>query len=181
MIDHIQTPSQTIGPFFGFALPYDGGAELVPGHHPGAIRFHGTVLDGAGEPVPDALVEIWQADAAGTLSRELGVLDRDGFTFTGFGRAATNLAGQFTFTTVKPGGVSDGTPYILVAVFARGLTLHLVTRAYFSEDDHSADTVLNAVPAERRATLVSTRDGDASYRFDIRIQGDNETVFLDFA
>jgi protocatechuate 3,4-dioxygenase alpha subunit len=178
-----QTPSQTVGPFFGYALPFDKGAELVPGHHRQAIRFHGTVLDGAGDPVPDALVEIWQADGSGVISREQNSLERDGFTFTGFGRIGTTLAGDFTFTTVKPGPVSPGAaPYILVTVFARGLTHHLFTRAYFPEDAeaHDTDTVLAAVPAERRGTLVSVADGDASYRFDIRLQGENETVFLDF-
>jgi protocatechuate 3,4-dioxygenase alpha subunit len=181
MNDVIQTPSQTIGPFFGFALPYAGGAELVPGHHPSAIRLHGTVFDGAGEPIPDALIEIWQADDAGAVSRELGALGRDGFTFTGFGRTSTTLAGHYSFTTVKPGSVAGGSPYVLVTIFARGLTHHLFTRAYFPEDDLSADTVLNAVPSERRATLVTAMDGDASYRFDIRLQGENETVFLEFA
>lgn len=177
-----QTPSQTIGPFFGFALPYERGGELVPGHHPHAIRLHGTVIDGAGEPVPDALIEIWQADESGSLSRELGSLDRDGYTFTGFGRTDTTLAGHYTFTTVKPGAVAGGAPYVLVVVFARGLTHHLFTRAYFPEDTdtHLTDTVLSAVPTERRATLVSVADGAASYRFDIRLQGDGETVFLDF-
>lgn len=178
----LQTPSQTIGPFYGFALSYDQGPELVPGHHPNAIRLHGTVTDGAGEPVIDALLEIWQADGEGTLSRELGSLDRDGFTFTGFGRAATTLAGKYTFTTVKPGAVAGHAPYVLVTVFARGLTHHLFTRAYFAEDAaaHATDTVLAHVPADRRDTLICVQDGAASYRFDIRLQGENETVFLDF-
>jgi protocatechuate 3,4-dioxygenase, alpha subunit len=178
-----QTPSQTVGPFFGFALPYEKGSELVPGHHPNAIRFHGSVLDGAGEPVPDALIEIWQADESGVISRNQSSLERDGYTFTGFGRTDTTLAGAFTFTTVKPGPVSAGAaPYILVTVFARGLTHHLFTRAYFPEDSEAndGDAVLVAVPPERRVTLVSVADGEASYRFDIHLQGENETVFLDF-
>lgn len=180
----VQTPSQTVGPFYGYALPYEKGPDLVPGHHPHAIRFHGTVTDGHGEPVPDALLEIWQADESGRLPRERGSLERDGFTFTGFGRAATTLAGHYTFTTVKPGAVAGKAPYILVTVFARGVTRHLFTRAYFPEDTaaHESDTVLTAVPAERRSTLVCTVDvgGAASYRFDIRLQGEAETVFLDF-
>lgn len=182
MSDLLQTPSQTIGPFYGYALPYAHGPELVPGHHPQAIRLHGTVTDGAGEPVIDALLEIWQADGAGLLSRELGSLDRDGFTFTGFGRAATTLAGNYTFTTVKPGPVATQSPYILVTIFARGLTHHLFTRAYFAADadSHATDTVLTRVPADRRDTLICVQDGPASYRFDIRLQGENETVFLDF-
>lgn len=185
-----QTPSQTIGPFFGFALPYPRGPELVPGHHPQAIRLHGTVTDGAGEPIQDALLEIWQADADGHLVQARGSLDRDGFTFTGFGRAAVSLGGEYTFTTVKPGRVGPAAPYILVAVFARGLTHHLLTRVYFPEDTeaHRTDPVLMTVPARRRRTLIAV-PGDAvggtvvgvpSYRFDLRLQGENETVFLDF-
>ena len=181
-----QTPSQTIGPFYGYALPYAGGPQLVPGHHPRAIRFHGTVTDGDGEPILDALLEIWQADESGALSRELGSLDRDGFTFTGFGRCATTIAGNFTFTTLKPGAAGNVAPYILVTVFARGVTRHLFTRAYFSEDFalHESDAVLRAVPANRRNTLICVSEGVVagaeSYRFDISLQGQNETVFLDF-
>ncbi|KGJ72412.1 protocatechuate 3,4-dioxygenase [Cryobacterium roopkundense] len=178
----MQTPSQTVGPFYGYALPYDKGPELVPGHHPHAIRLHGTVTDGAGEPVIDALLEIWQADGEGNLSRELGSLDRDGFTFTGFGRAAATMAGQYTFTTVKPGPVAGHAPYALVTVFARGLTHHLFTRVYFEADaaQLETDAVLALVPADRRDTLISVQDGPSSYRFDIRLQGEGETVFLDF-
>lgn len=178
----VQTPSQTVGPFYGYALPYDKGPDLVPGHHPHAIRLHGTVTDGANEPIIDALLEIWQADESGELSRDQGSLDRDGYTFTGFGRAATTMAGHYTFTTVKPGAVAGHAPYVLVTVFARGLTHHLFTRAYFPEDAaaHEADVVLSQVPADRRGTLVCVQDGPASYRFDIRLQGGNETVFLNF-
>jgi len=184
---YVQTPAQTVGPFYGFALPYDGGAELVPGHHPRAIRLHGTVFDGAGDPVPDAILEIWQADEAGALGSERGSLARDGFGFTGFGRAAVDFGGHYTFTTVKPGPVAGGAPYVLVTVFARGLIHHLFTRAYFPEHagQNATDAVLTAVPASRRSTLVCVaeetgRTGARSYRFDIRLQGENETVFLDF-
>jgi protocatechuate 3,4-dioxygenase alpha subunit len=178
----LQTPSQTIGPFFGFALPYAGGPELVPGHHSSAIRLHGTIFDGAGVPVPDAIVEIWQADENGVLPKELGSLERDGYTFTGFGRDATTRAGDYGFTTVKPRGVAGGAPYVLVTIFARGLTHHLFTRAYFPEEAelHATDTVLSSVPADRRATLVATLGKPGEYRFDIRLQGEGETVFLDF-
>ena len=184
---YVQTPAQTVGPFYGFALPYAGGAQLVPGHHPQAIRLHGTVFDGAGAPVSDAILEIWQADETGALSSERGSLSRDGFGFTGFGRAAVDFGGRYAFTTVKPGPVAGGAPSVLVTVFARGLTYHLFTRAYFPEnaDENAADAVLTAVPAARRATLVCVAEGNgptgaASYRFDIRLQGQDETVFLDF-
>jgi protocatechuate 3,4-dioxygenase alpha subunit len=178
----LQTPSQTIGPFFAFGLPYEGGPHLVPGHHPLAIRLHGTVFDGAGRPVPDALVEIWQADEDGVLPAELGSLHRDGYTFTGFGRDATTRAGGFAFTTVKPGAIDGKAPYALVAVFARGLTHHLFTRAYFADEAglNSADVVLNSVVDDRRSTLLATVDAERSYRFDIHLQGGGETVFLDF-
>lgn len=182
----IQTPSQTVGPFFGYALPFGGGPNLVPGHHPQAIRLHGTVTDGAGDIIPDAMLEIWQADAAGKRVQERGSLDRDGFTFTGFGRAPVTLGGHYTFTTVKPGSMSGGAPYVLVTIFARGLTHHLFTRIYFPEDAelHQDDRVLAAVGPERRATLIAVADGPVggvpSYRFDIRLQGEGETVFLDY-
>src|SRR6478735_6873418 len=95
------TPGQTIGPFYGYALPFDKGNELVPQSFPGAIQFHGTVRDGAGAPVPDALLEIWQADADGAIPHADGSLHRDGWTFTGWGRAATDDAGHYSFTTVE--------------------------------------------------------------------------------
>ncbi|CAN5249947.1 protocatechuate 3,4-dioxygenase subunit alpha [soil metagenome] len=185
MSDFVQTPSQTVGPFYGFALPYEGGPELVDPSHPAAIRLHGRVTDGAGAGLQDALVEVWQPDEAGRISRELGSHERDGYTFTGFGRAATTRAGDFTFTTVKPGSVEGGAPYVLVTVFARGLLHHLFTRAYFVETAEletlaATDAVLKSVPAERRPTLVAVADGPRSYRFDIHLQGEGETVFLDF-
>src|SRR6478735_4348870 len=97
------TPGQTIGPFYGYALPFDGDSELVPPGHPRAVRLHGTVLDGGGRPVPDALLEIWQADDEGNVVRQEGSLRRDGFTFTGWGRAATDNNGHYSFTTIPPG------------------------------------------------------------------------------
>ena len=100
------TPGQTIGPFFGYALPYPGDSELVPPGRAEAIRLHGTVYDGAGQPVPDALVEIWQADADGNVAQVAGSSKRDGFTFTGFGRAAVDAEGRYSFTTVRPVGLT---------------------------------------------------------------------------
>ena len=162
------TPGQTIGPFFGYALPYDGDHELVPPAHPGAIRLHGTVLDGAGEPVPDALLELWQAGPDGEVVQQEGSLHRDGWTFTGFGRCATDGAGLYSFTTVRP-----GTSYVSITVFARGLLDRLFTRAYVADDPF-----LETLPAERRDTLRAVAEPDG-FRFDLRLQGEGETVFLD--
>ncbi|MFC5791692.1 protocatechuate 3,4-dioxygenase subunit alpha [Agromyces tardus] len=179
----LQTPSQTVGPFFGFALPYAGGPEVAPPWHPSAIRFHGTVIDGAGVGVPDAFVEIWGADAAGRVIAERGSFARDGHTVTGFGRAAADRDGHYSFTTIKPGPTrADAAPYLLVTVFARGLMHHLFTRAYFGDEPerNAGDRLLGDIDPARRATLIAQADGDASYRFDIRLQGEGETVFLDF-
>lgn len=178
----IQTPSQTVGPFYGYALPYVGGAEVVPPWHPDAIRLHGTVLDGAGDPVPDAILEIWHADAHGNPIAARGSLERDGVTNTGFGRTPVNRAGEYAFSLLKPGGHGDHAPYVLVTVFARGLLHHLFTRAYFGDEEQAndADAFLGAVPADRRDTLIAVPDGDRGYRFDVRLQGEGETVFLDF-
>ena len=173
---YLQTPSQTVGPFFGYALPYEGGAEVAPPWHPGTIRLHGTVLDGEGAPVPDAILEVWGADTDGTPIARQGSLHRDGYTATGFGRAAVDRAGHSAFTTVRPGAGAGRAPYLLVTVFARGLLHHLFTRAYLE----GGDPFLATVPEGRRGTLLATPDGDNSYRFDIRLQGEDETVFLDF-
>jgi protocatechuate 3,4-dioxygenase alpha subunit len=179
------TPGQTVGPFFGYALPYPGGDLLVPPHHPDAVRLHGTVLDGEGVPVPDALLEIWQADRAGRVPRQPGSLHRDGYTFTGWGRAGTDRAGHYQFSTLEPGERADrgaAPPFIAVTVFARGLMHRLYTRIYLPDapglDD---DPFLRSVPAERRGTLIAHRDAAASLRFDVHLQGEHETVFLTFA
>jgi protocatechuate 3,4-dioxygenase alpha subunit len=172
------TPGQTIGPFFGYALPFERGNELVPPGSPGAIRLHGVVTDGAGVPVPDALLEIWQADAHGVVPRATGSLRRDGWTFTGWGRAGTDEAGHYSFTTVKPGAVqSDSSPFIAVTVFARGLLNRLFTRAYLPGADVAHDRLLDSVPVDRRHTLIATED-ERGLRFDVRLQGPDETVFL---
>jgi protocatechuate 3,4-dioxygenase alpha subunit len=183
MPEYRQTPSQTVGPFFGYALPYDGGDELLPPRAPGTIRLHGVVYDGAGDPVPDAIIELWQADAAGAVVREPGSLHRDGYTFTGFGRCAVNGRGQYGFTTVKPGSMRQGSaPYLLLTVFARGLLQHLFTRAYFSDEPaNDADPLLAGLDPARATTLIAEREDDRdSYRLDIRLQGDRETVFIDY-
>jgi protocatechuate 3,4-dioxygenase alpha subunit len=167
------TPGQTVGPFFGYALPYDRGHELVPPGHPGAKQLHGTVYDGAGAPVPDALLELWQPNADGTVVQQPGSLHRDGFTFTGWGRAATDNAGHYSFTTVEPGPVDGARGFFAITVFARGLLDRLFTRAYL---DPNAP-FLASLPADRRDTLLVQREHGA-LRFDLHLQGPRETVFL---
>jgi protocatechuate 3,4-dioxygenase alpha subunit len=172
------TPGQTVGPFFGFALPYDGDSELVPPGSAGAIRLSGLVLDGAGDPVPDALIELWQPDADGVVPREPGSLRRDGFTFTGWGRAATDNTGRYSFTTVAPGPTVPGAaPYFALTVFARGLLDKLHTRAYLPGASPERDRLLASVAPERRDTLLARPDRHGLV-FDVRLQGEGETVFL---
>lgn len=165
------TPGQTVGPFYGYALPYDGGPDLVPQGHPDAIRLHGVVRDGAGAPVPDALLEIRQADPSGDVPRKAGSLRRDGYTFTGWGRASTNNVGEYSFTTVTPGA-----PFIAMTVFARGLMNRLFTRVYLPG---ASDEFLLSLPPDRRETLVAEKDA-AGLRFDVTLQGDRETVFITY-
>jgi protocatechuate 3,4-dioxygenase alpha subunit len=175
----IPAPGQTVGPFFKLGLPYEGGNELVPAADPAAVRLHGTVLDGAGIPVPDAVIEIWQAGPDGALIQEPGSIKRDGFTFTGFGRAETDPDGHYWFSTLEPGPTRPGRPpFFAVTVFARGLLDRLFTRAYLPVpfDD---DPVLSALPPDRRDTLLAVRE-PRGLRFDIRLQGDDETVFFSF-
>ena len=176
------TPGQTIGPFFGYALPFGGDSDLVPAAHPDAVRLTGRVLDGAGEAVPDALVEIRQADATGVVPRRAGSLHRDGYTFTGWGRCATDATGRFGFTTVRP-AAADGAPppFIALTVFARGLLDRLFTRIYLpgTEPAWDDDPQLVTLPPARRRTLVaSARDG--ALHFDVRLQGQDETVFFEY-
>ena len=178
--DLTPTPGQTIGPFYGYALPYDGDSHLVPPTHPDAIRLHGRVTDGAGAAIPDALVEVWQADSQGVIPRQAGSLHRDGFTFTGWGRSATDNTGEYSFATLAPGATGPGAAaYFAITVFARGLLNRLFTRAYLPGDDETlaADALLATLDADRRRTLLATAD-EQGYAFDLRLQGDGETVFL---
>ncbi|MFF1924051.1 protocatechuate 3,4-dioxygenase subunit alpha [Streptomyces sp. NPDC058221] len=184
------TPSQTVGPFYGYALPFAGGGDIAPAGHPGAIVLHGHVLDGAGAPVPDALVEVWQPapdgsrhGAPGSLRRDPvtgAVIGRHGLDFTGFARVPTDADGHYTVRTLPPGGA----PYVAIVVLARGLTHHLHTRAYLHDATGLAgDRLLSGLPERRRATLLTTPEGAGVHRFDIRLSGDGvheETVFLDF-
>ncbi|XVV09208.1 protocatechuate 3,4-dioxygenase subunit alpha [Actinoplanes sp. CA-131856] len=164
-------PGQTVGPFFHLGLPYEGDNELVPPGRPDAVRLHGRVLDGQGNGVPDAVIEIWQADPSGTVPRVGGSIRRDGWTFTGWGRAQTDPDGHYWFTTLEPPS------FFAVTVFARGLLDRLFTRAYVPSDQ--LDAFLEGLGPERRDTLITTRE-ERGLRFDIRLQGEGETVFLTF-
>lgn len=179
----VPTPGQTIGPFYGYALPFTKDNELVNQARPGAVRLHGVVTDGAGTPIPDALLEIWQADEDGNVVSKDGSLVRDGYTFTGFGRTAVDNVGHYTFTTLNPGATEAGkAPFIMLTVFARGLLNRLFTRIYLPEDTAAlaADPLLASLDPESRKTLVATREADGSLRFDVSLQGENETVFLSY-
>jgi len=179
----VATPGQTVGPFFGYALPYEKGEQLVPLGHPRAVRLHGVVTDGAGAVVPDALLEIWQADEQGGVPTADGSLVRDGYTFTGFGRAAVDNAGHYTFTTLNPGPTEPGkAPFIALTLFGRGVTNRLFTRVYLPEDAEAlaSNPLLSSLPEQRRRTLIAEREADGSLRFDIRLQGEGETVFLTY-
>ena len=183
------TPSQTIGPFFHDALLDEDRSELVSPDDPGAIRIVGTVYDGAGEVVPDAMVEIWQANRMGRYNHPAD--DREGVPldeeFSGFGRAGTDANGGFSFLTVKPGPVPgpDGmvqAPHVTVSVFARGLLKRLVTRIYFPDEEqvNAADPILSSIEDQGlRRTLVA-RDEGGALRFDIHLQGDGQTAFFRF-
>ncbi|KAF4409875.1 MULTISPECIES: protocatechuate 3,4-dioxygenase subunit alpha [Streptomyces] len=181
------TPSQTVGPFYGYALPFAGGGDVAPAGHPDTITVHGRVFDGAGAPVPDALLEFWQAGPDGSLAGAPGslrrdpvtgaVVGRDGVEFTGFARVPTDADGHYALRTLPPGGDA---PYLSVCVFARGLMHHLFTRAYLRED--AGDALLAGLEPGRRATLIAAAEPGRhrTYRFDIRLQGDEETVFLEY-
>ena len=175
------TPSQTVGPFFHLGLLREDWSRLVDLDHPSAFRIHGTVYDGAGDPVPDAMLELWQADATGRYAHPEDV-------FTGFGRCGADGAGRFEFVTVKPGSVpgpgggeSWQAPHINVSVFARGLLKRLITRVYFPDEDeaNAADPVLASIEdPDFRATLIAHAE-DGGYIFDVHLQGDRQTVFFD--
>jgi len=189
MSRHAPTPPQTVGPFFHGGLLREGMNVMASSGTPGErIRIEGQVLDGDGAPVTDAVVELWQANAQGRYRHPVDrrTLPEDA-TFTGFGRCGTDDDGRYWFETIRPGPVPgpDGhqAQHINVAVFARGLLHHLSTRLYFEDAlDHEADPVLRRVPADRRATMIAHRTGSGvppTYRFDIVLQGPNETVFFD--
>lgn len=184
-----ETPSQTAGPFVHIGtMPAFAGLDMRKDENLHvlkdtsgrfrAVRIEGTITDGDGDLVRDAMVEIWQADGDGRYNAT---------GFSGWGRAGTDLkTGLFAFETIKPGATAldDGraqAPHISVSIFARGINLHLVTRLYFSDepDANAKDPVLGMVAPSRRGTLVAKKTGDGAYRFDIVLQGENETVFFD--
>ena len=193
-----QTPSQTVGPYFAYGLApqqYGYGSalraiatgDMVTAEVPGdRIRVEGCVFDGEGKTVADAMIEIWQADSLGRYAHPADARGSNA-TFTGFGRfgTGTDTEQRFIFDTIKPGAVDAvQAPHINVIVFMRGLLLHMYTRIYFSDEvaRNATDPVLNAVPTDRRGTLIAERrqsPGGIVYRFDVHMQGPNETVFFD--
>ncbi|MFF4250148.1 protocatechuate 3,4-dioxygenase subunit alpha [Streptomyces sp. NPDC001663] len=188
----LPTPSHTVGPFYGHALPFPGGGDIAPVGHPDTITVQGYITDGEGNPLPDAFVELWGADpdsnlpqVDGSIRRDPasgGYLGRNGVEFTGWGRIQTDANGHWYARTLRPGARGQSAPYISVCVFARGLLVHLYTRIYLPGDEAAlaADPLLARLAAERRDTLIAKDDGKGTYRFDIRLQGEGETVFLEF-
>ena len=195
MADRGITPSQTAGPYFAFALtpgaayayPALVGNDLTTSDAVGdTIVITGRLLDGKGQPLPDGFLELWQADGAGRYSSGE---QRQNTSFKGFGRSATTADGIFSFRTVKPGAVAapgggKQAPHINVSIFARGILRRMFTRIYFAGEAANADDpVLSLVPADRRDSLIARRDGEAGgvpkYVFDVRLQGENETVFFE--
>jgi protocatechuate 3,4-dioxygenase alpha subunit len=194
-IDKGITPSQTVGPFFKYGLTPGGqyawndaftGDMITPDTTGERIRVEGRVFDGDGQPVPDCMLEVWQADAQGRFADPQDKRALPNTKFRGFGRAGTDANGAYVFDTIKPGVVPDAdgrpqAPHLLLAVFARGMLRHLYTRIYFGDEKATAgDPVLALVPADRRATLIAERDGGGNvYKLDLRLQGGDETVFFD--
>jgi protocatechuate 3,4-dioxygenase alpha subunit len=185
------TGSQTVGPFFHLGMVYLERENLVPEGVPGErITIRGKVFDGDGNVVPDAVLEIWQADSAGQYASEIPARSSGGTRFLGFGRVETNDEGEFHFTTIKPGRVqsADGptqAPHIVVTLFSRGLLKPLHTRLYFpNERSNADDPVLKLVPADRRSTLIATPSGEQGapnvLYWNIVMQGEGETVFFDY-
>lgn len=188
-----QTPSQTVGPYFAYGLSPEqygyqmlssiAGSAMAPDDVEGQrIRVEGRVFDGAGNPISDALIEVWQADSMGRYAHPSDPRGSNS-NFKGFGRCGTGTdpRNRFWFDTIKPGAAGDGqAPHLNVIVTMRGMLLHAFTRVYFPDEPANAsDPVLNAVPADRRGTLIATKQSDGVYRFDIHMQGGNETVFFD--
>jgi protocatechuate 3,4-dioxygenase alpha subunit len=199
------TPSQTVGPFFAYGLTPKGRCQWDPNGSyswkntvtdnlvtPDAtgtrIRIEGRVIDGDGKAINDAMLEIWQADGQGRYANPRDNRALPNTQFKGFGRSATDKEGVYSFDTIKPGPVpgpngASQAPHIVVCIFSRGMLRQVYTRLYFPDEAaNAADPILGLVPADRRGTLIAhkeMRGSEAVYRFDIRVQGDNETVFFD--
>ncbi|MGW2824524.1 protocatechuate 3,4-dioxygenase subunit alpha [Streptomyces sp. NPDC001443] len=188
----LPTPSHTVGPFYGYALPFPGGGDIAPVGHPDTVTVQGYVYDGEGNPLPDALVELWGPGPDGRVPTTDGSMRRDpatgghlgrnGVQFTGWGRIQTDADGHWYARTLRPGARGRSAPYLSVCVFARGLLVHLFTRIYLPGDQAAlaSDPLLAGLAEERRDTLIARDGGDGTYRFDIRLQGEGETVFLEF-
>lgn len=188
----LPTPSHTVGPFYGHALPFPGGGDIALIGHPDTIVLEGYITDGEGNPLPDAFVELWGADPDGNIPQvdgsirrdpaSGGYLGRNGVEFTGWGRIQTDANGHWTARTLRPGSRGHSAPYLSVCLFARGLLVHLYTRIYLPGDAAAlaADALLSRVPEARRDTLIAREQRDGTYRFDIRLQGEGETVFLEY-
>jgi protocatechuate 3,4-dioxygenase alpha subunit len=176
------TPSQTVGPFLSLGLTWTAGHLVVPEGTPGAVRISGRLTDGAGAPVTDGVIETWQADAAGRFDHPDDPRGPSGARFRGFGRCPTDDEGRYRIVAVKPGALGDGqAPHIDVTVLARGLLDRVVTRIYFPDEAeaNAADPLLSSLPPERAATLIAAPAGKGDLHFDIRLQGPEETVFLE--
>jgi protocatechuate 3,4-dioxygenase alpha subunit len=184
-----QSANQTVGPFFRIGLIYgEPQNDLVQEETIGQrIKITGVVFDGDEQPIPDAMVEIWQPDANGIYNHPADPLHQEADPhFRGFGRAENRKGGSYEFKTIKPGGRDGQAPYVNVRLFARGMLIHSVTRIYFADEPANADDpLLNSLDSDRRDTLIaslensSSDQGSPTYRFDIHMQGDKETVFFD--
>jgi protocatechuate 3,4-dioxygenase alpha subunit len=199
------TPSQTVGPFFAYGLTPKGRCEwdpngsyswknsvesnlVTPDASGTRIHIEGIVFDGDGAPINDCMIEIWQADSQGRYASPQDNRARPNSQFNGFGRSATDKAGVFAFDTIKPGSVpgpggKPQAPHIMICIFSRGMIRQVYTRMYFDDEAaNAADPILNMVPADRRGTLIAHKQAGSdpvTYRFDMRVQGGNETVFFD--
>ena len=196
------TPSQTVGPFFAYGLTPKGRAHwdpngtyswkqtvgdnlVTPDAAGEKIRLEGQITDGDGAPISDAMIEIWQADAQGRYASPGDARRPSNAKFKGFGRSATDKNGMFGFETIKPGAVPGPNgkaqaPHIVFCIYSRGMLRQVYTRAYFADETaNAADQILNLVPADRRQTLIARKEQGNAYRFDIRVQGEGETVFFE--
>jgi len=204
-MSEIITPSQTVGPFFAYGLAPKGRAKwdpngtyswketvgdnlVTPDATGERIHIEGRITDGDGMPINDAMIEIWQADSQGRYASPADTRARPNTKFKGFGRSATDKDGVFGFDTIKPGAVPGPNgkmqaPHIVFCIFSRGMLRQIYTRLYFEDEAaNSSDQILNLVPADRRKTLVAHKQGgkgQSTYRFDIRVQGKDETVFFE--